>query len=1100
MKKQSPLVYTALLTTLILSLYTSPAFSFNPDEYTYKNKLITVDGDDMIILRVYDDDQKIEFSAEDLNSDEGDDLKVNRDFNTQDLDNVKSAMRYIKDVFGVPTQTPVIETITNDEDNAAFASPVSGKNGLYGSRLSTWFISSDVNTQLPTGFLEIGDMGDKDGISLHPLVDRGEGAAMASVIIHEMMHGMGISTTVDNDEDTQGKITFFAPNTNSIFSGHLYDIYNHQLQPGMIFKKGPVAEPEVTSFYQYDNGSQSGAYFWGDNVEDVLTVSGETTGVALPNDELDGLKVKGIPVNGYEDTYDEESKRTIEFPELSHLELQNSMMSHQTYRNWGIFMEAELAVLQDIGFTNIDRRRFFGFSIYNDNLIYTNTAGFDSDQNWGVGLHIYGSNNTITQQADIETRGEDAYGVRIDGQKNTFIVPSNTKIYANGDDNAGILVSYGNSHNLNIRGDVEATGANGVALRFDFGGNLLGDQEEYRGSYFQIKKDDDTEQWGDISEDSVLDALNGPLANQVDISGTLIGDDAAIYIADNALVRQINILNGASVKGDFLSEWSSSINRYGEYGDDITLFKPAGEVDRTLLTFGYAADEQGQSTEYADPNFEMTYNGSIIGADGFDVQLAGGKLTYGGIAHTNILQTEENTELALDDGYISANTIAGQGTVSMAESSFIVVKGEDGQAQFNNLTIKENADAGIYTEQGLIEINTMQNAGIAEFTADNAQEGLISIETYAGTDGSQLSLNLSSSVADQLQGSTTSQTVQQGAKVLTIDNNTTSSDLNLHIVEGDVSGEIDAVIGADGNILSASEKKNSASEVLQEINNNGFQVFRAQMNDLEKRMGDLRNMPGDRGTWAKVIAGKSKYKSMHNDYKTFQFGIDQQFGDFFAGVMSSYTKGDGKLRHGSSDDKNYSFGLYGGWLGKDGQFVDLTLKRHRLKSDYKFNANSNYFKNNYKTYGTSASVEYGWRYGIKCTGYYVEPQTEFLYGYLDGKNYETNQGVSVHQSDIKSAVGRLGVAVGWISPDKKGNVYVKASVLNDWKGDSKVRMRKGNVTRRYHEDMGGTWGEFALGGTLHFNNNLSAYGEMETTTGSPVRTVYEFNAGLRFNF
>ena len=150
--------------------------------------------------------------------------------------------------------------------------------------------------------------------------------------------------------------------------------------------------------------------------------------------------------------------------------------------------------------------------------------------------------------------------------------------------------------------------------------------------------------------------------------------------------------------------------------------------------------------------------------------------------------------------------------------------------------------------------------------------------------------------------------------------------------------------------------------------------------------------------------------------------------------------------------------------------------------------------------GFSSSIEYGWRFNIDKTNFYIEPQTEFIYGYLNGTNYTTSRGVKIKQSDIKSAVGSLGMAIGWLSPNKNGNIYIRAAVLNDWQGKSKITAAKGITRRRYSEDMGSTWGEFALGGTGNITKNLYAYGEIETTTGSPVRTTYEFNAGLRYNF
>ncbi len=1105
MKKPVPFLRKTLLSLFVGSLCASPALAFNPDEYKTSTQTISVDGKEMVKLRIYAPVQTVEFKQEDMGPDEDDLTYENtRSFNENDRANVQGAMRYVKAVFGVPKQAPTVETFTNDEDQASFSSPMSSQTpGIYGTRLSTWYTDEKKATDLPVAVLEIGAMGDKDGDSLRQVTVKGEGASMTSVIVHEMMHGMGIATNVEKKKEGENT-TYLLPQATSLFSNHLYDIYGNQLKPGMVFKRVPLGkkgEAKTDAFYQYENKEEesfAGAYFSGDNVKQVLTVDGKQAAIAWPDDNSDVEPVAGIPINGYEMGYDADKKR-VTMPELSHLELQNSMMSHQNYRNWGTFMEAELAVLQDIGFTGIDRRKFFGFSIYNNDLTYENNNGFDSQQDWGVGLHIYGSSNTITQKADLKTTGEDAYGIRIDGIKNKLTVLKDTQVSANGKDGVGIAVSYGRSHELNIQGNVEATGSGGNALRFDFGGNLLGDNNEYRGSYFQVNQDEDTEKWENV-DSSVIDALRGPLANSVDISGSLNGRNAAIYISDNAFVKEINVLNGATITGDIVSEWSPSENRYGEYGDGMTLFKPASESGRTLLSFGYQADEDGKATEYADENFEMTYSGDISGADGINLQLAGGQLTYGGDAVVNAFQAEEDTVFTLSNGTVTTETFSSEGTVEMAGTSGIAIVGEEPQAQLDKVTVAENADATINAGEGEVEINVLKNEGNTLFQADTVKEEQITINTYEGEDGSTLSLDLSSKAADQISGSSTEAAIDQGAQVLAVENNTNNSDLYLHIAEGEINGEINAVIDGDGNLLSASEKKNASAAVLNQIAANNFQVFRAQMNDLDKRMGDLRNMPGESGAWAKVIAGQSQYKSMHNDYKTLQLGVDHRFGNFFGGVTAAYTDGDGSLKHGSTDDKNYTFGLYGGWLAEDGQFVDVTLKHHHLETDYDFKANSKRSKGSYDTSGTSFSIEYGWRLGLGDAGYYIEPQAEFMYGHLNSTGFTTSRGVKVDQSSIKSKIGRLGVAAGWVSPDKKGSVYVKASVLNDWDADSVIHTSKNGAKRRYHEDMGGTWGEFAVGGTWHINKNLSAYGEMETTAGSPVRTTYQFNAGLRLNF
>lgn len=100
-------------------------------------------------------------------------------------------------------------------------------------------------------------------------------------------------------------------------------------------------------------GSTKGkAYFTGTNVSEVL--DGAT---------FDGMA--GIPINGWES-----------YPELSHIEL-GGTMSHADYRNWTTFNEAELAVMQDIGW-KFDRKAYYGYSVYKDGATITNTRGFSA--------------------------------------------------------------------------------------------------------------------------------------------------------------------------------------------------------------------------------------------------------------------------------------------------------------------------------------------------------------------------------------------------------------------------------------------------------------------------------------------------------------------------------------------------------------------------------------------------------------------------------------------------------------------------------------------------------------------------------------------------
>ena len=324
----------------------------------------------------------------------------------------------------------------------------------------------------------------------------------------------------------------------------------------------------------------------------------------------------------------------------------------------------------------------------------------------------------------------------------------------------------------------------------------------------------------------------------------------------------------------------------------------------------------------------------------------------------------------------------------------------------------------------------------------------------------------------------------------------------LNVAEGAVAGALTAEVAKNGSVV-VNEAQNTVNSSLIDIAASNFLFFRSQMNDVSARLGDLRSMPKTAGAWVRYYGGKNKYSSgnMSEKYNTVQLGGDGFINDnFYLGGTFSYTHGDGDLRNGSTDDKNFNFGIYGGWLGDSGQFVDVIIKRHRVKSDFSLYNTMGRNSGSFHNWGTSASIEAGWRLQCPDTGFYVEPQAELQFGRLDSVDYKTNKGVKVEQDGIDSFVGRAGVAVGYTFPENKGNAYAKASVLHDWKGDVKSTFSSNGAKRTYKDDLGGTWGEFAVGGTFNPTKNISAYGQVKTSAGSPVRNPWQVSIGVRYSF
>ncbi len=448
-------------------------------------------------------------------------------------------------------------------------------------------------------------------------------ASTANNVVHEFAHALGLfqtNTFFRHLFNWENK-SFYDDNpvVDGVLSGEWLDFYN------------PLVHPEdwkwneKTWFVGY-----SGIKFSGDHVTEVI---GEKTKIyfpdaimweTIPKDQMPYVE-GGIPILGIERSLIP-GLEIISY-DFAHIELQNSLLSHQGWRNWGTLMEAELALFQDLGY-EFDRKRFFGTSFYQSDSqnVLTVTQGYfarkdnmwvtgtPSTQQYGVGVHVYGSNNSVSIQADQLANGDGAIGVRVDGSENHLTLEKDSLITANGSGGTGILVSYGRKHELTLKGDVEANGSGGVGLRLDFGGNALGTYSGYLGSW--------TASLGGIVhlsywENGFREVLEGPLVENAVISGKLSGEGAAIYIGPTAHVQTIQIMPSAKIEGHIISDWSAI---GGGWWDD----SKGAMMAYSLMfpeTYAVAPKEEDLTTEilFGDPDTQqtsesmMTYGHNIIG-------------------------------------------------------------------------------------------------------------------------------------------------------------------------------------------------------------------------------------------------------------------------------------------------------------------------------------------------------------------------------------------------------------------------------------------------------------------------------------------------------
>lgn len=324
------------------------------------------------------------------------------------------------------------------------------------------------------------------------------------------------------------------------------------------------------------------------------------------------------------------------------------------------------------------------------------------------------------------------------------------------------------------------------------------------------------------------------------------------------------------------------------------------------------------------------------------------------------------------------------------------------------------------------------------------------------------------------------------------------------ISETGVVGEITAQVSEDGKVDATTVKEltNSTTAGIGELANVAFMAWRAENDEMHQRMGELRSSTGEAGIWARMKRGESESGDLNikNQYSTYQLGYDEKVGDsnWYLGGAISRTEGKSSFGNGSGENQSTGFTVYGTYVGDDGQYVDLSAKYARLDNEFDvFGRDGIESTGDYRNNGYAFSAEYGKRIE---TGneFWVEPQVQLTYGHLSSANYTTSRGIKAAQDAMDSIVGRVGFAAG--KDIGAGNVYVKASYLYDFDGDTSVTMNDGVNSRTYEQDLGGGWFEFGIGTNINLSETSHLYFDVERAVGGDIDTPWQWNAGVRFDF
>ena len=650
--------------------------------------------------------------------------------------------------------------------------------------------------------------------------------------------------------------------------------------------------------------------------------------------------------------------------------------------------------------------------------------------------------------------------IQIDG--NTYLAGSSHLYFGTDQDKAGIIDI--SSSNITV-----ATGAELKVNSTEFNIKNLGISSAAKDTNITIKSD--STNIGHLDTNRGSTTITG---DKVTI-GSEGNKDEAIHLKgfDGKIGRLTIDSKNITINGD--------IDTTDRNGGIVNINQNQTDVEQVVINgniktgFDKANDKENSATGEGSLN---TNNSQInINLSGAKSALNGNVIDYNQSSDYTGANKDSGTNISLSNG--ATWTTTGDSTVKEVKSNGGVINlaGNDQNVNINNLT--NGSGSGETPDATTIKTDSINN------------------KLNIGSNENKLEVKASSKVTDSMGND-----IQGGMKKLlnniNVENGTKETTVTADA--GSVTGETTIIRDSDGNTGTATEDINKYNAGISEMASISLMTWRQENNDMNKRLGELRDSKGEHGAWARMARGESKYGSQNvkNQYNYYQVGYDEKLStnpNWTVGVALTRTEGTSTFARGTGENKHTGFAVYGSYLNDNGSFIDLIAKYARMDNDYS-TIGAGVGDASYETNGYSLSAEYGKRF-TKDNGFWIEPQVELTYGTVGSADYTTSKGARVHQDSVDSLVGRLGFSLG--KDIKQGNVYVRASYLYDFDGETSATM-VGKGSQKYEQDLGGGWWEVGVGTNINLSDATHLYFDVEKTYGGNVATPWQWNAGVRWSF
>ena len=729
-----------------------------------------------------------------------------------------------------------------------------------------------------------------------------------------------------------------------------------------------------------------------------------------------------------------------------------------------------------------------------------------------------------------------------------------TNIVLQGDLDIGANVTYGSSGEINfifantnnINGD--ANGSNG---------NVSTDT-------FMTQMDDPTN-----ADTSVKYASTDTSANR--ILGVTYGEGLKLTLTD----KTIKVGDGTA----------SFVNTYGHYFTDINEGKTSTfTTNRTQsqdtinikgLVLGTISALANSTAKTYDVNIaeNSAYVGSVALAQGSTVTLTmnqGSKLlTDNEVFYVKKLKIADNNAFNIDG--LTLNTFAQNNTIiDLATMGSDLGNVEQGRERFRLFAVgssTSSADTGLQGNNALfrVYVNDKANQDNATLAGKKANQtsgaentGYIYADRIVIADIGDAKTPLTHNIQVIADGKTDLKSirytdggtsVEGNIAVATVKNSDTNKPLVVFNAQDVVQGfdQVSTTLttqetdqygktGSTGwttyfvNDIRTKGATSERSKVSAGTLATNYDLYFANFNSLNKRMGELRDNANSQGVWARVFNGfqtNDMGLGTKTSYTTFQGGYDYAFGfegaNNYLGVAISYSMSSSEVQstlQQAIDKQTIGFdnvkssavevAVYNSYVQDEGWYNDSIFKFSYIMSDFNILGQNTTYNTNNMAFTFSDEVGYRFKLG-DVKEWYIDPQAEVAFGYFDQSELKQTLGdawLNTVADSVLTMRTRVGSSFGYDFKKFTENKPIKASVYvglfyeYDYitGGDISLTTNLGGESTA--SSALGSDGRVVmnLGTNMTVKDNTRIYFDFEKSFGGDITTDYQVNFGVRYSF